>query len=231
MRAIILAAGMGTRLRPLTLTTPKSLIKIGDETLIERQIRFLKEVNIDEIIVVTGYLSEKFHFLEDKYGVRLVYNDKYDVYNNLYTMYLVREYLRDAYVIDADNYLSKNFLHNTMQQSTYFSAYKTNFKNEWLLKCNFDNLVEEIVVASGEGSILSGVSYWTEETGILLRDILEVKVEKGEFTDLYWDDLVKNNLSIIKVYKEEIPSNSIFEIDSLEDLECLKRFLSSNEIQ
>ncbi|BBA92990.1 NTP transferase domain-containing protein [Streptococcus ruminantium] len=231
MRAIILAAGMGTRLRPLTLTTPKSLIKIGDETLIERQIRFLKEVNIDEIIVVTGYLSEKFHFLEDKYGVRLVYNDKYDVYNNLYTMYLVREYLRDAYVIDADNYLSKNFLHNTMQQSTYFSAYKTNFKNEWLLKCNFDNLVEEIVVASGEGSILSGVSYWTEEMGILLRDILEVKVEKGEFTDLYWDDLVKNNLSIIKVYKEEIPSNSIFEIDSLEDLECLKRFLSSNEIQ
>ncbi|MDQ8765816.1 NTP transferase domain-containing protein [Streptococcus ruminantium] len=231
MRAIILAAGMGTRLRPLTLTTPKSLIKIGDETLIERQIRFLKEVNIDEIIVVTGYLSEKFHFLEDKYGVRLVYNDKYDVYNNLYTMYLVREYLRDAYVIDADNYLSKNFLHNTMQQSTYFSAYKTNFKNEWLLKCNFDNLVEEIVVASGEGSILSGVSYWTEETGILLRDILEVKVEKGEFTDLYWDDLVKNNLSIIKVYKEEIPSNSIFEIDSLEDLEYLKRFLSSNEIQ
>ncbi|BDD39138.1 NTP transferase domain-containing protein [Streptococcus ruminantium] len=231
MRAIILAAGMGTRLRPLTLTTPKSLIKIGDETLIERQIRFLKEVNIDEIIVVTGYLSEKFHFLEDKYGVRLVYNDKYDVYNNLYTMYLVREYLRDAYVIDADNYLSKNFLHNTMQRSTYFSAYKTNFKNEWLLKCNFDNLVEEIVVASGEGSILSGVSYWTEETGILLRDILEREVEKGEFTDLYWDDLVKNNLSIIKVYKEEIPSNSIFEIDSLEDLEYLKRFLSSNETQ
>ena len=47
MRAIILAAGMGTRLRPITLTTPKSLIKIGEETLIERQIRFLKEKGID----------------------------------------------------------------------------------------------------------------------------------------------------------------------------------------
>ncbi|HEM5128047.1 TPA: NTP transferase domain-containing protein, partial [Streptococcus suis] len=63
MRAIILAAGMGTRLRPLTLTTPKSLIKIGGETLIERQIKFLREVCIDEIVVVTGYLAEKFQFL------------------------------------------------------------------------------------------------------------------------------------------------------------------------
>ena len=59
MRAIILAAGMGTRLRPITLTTPKSLIEIGEETLIERQIRFLKEKGIDDVIVVTGYLAEK----------------------------------------------------------------------------------------------------------------------------------------------------------------------------
>ncbi|HEM5280374.1 TPA: NTP transferase domain-containing protein, partial [Streptococcus suis] len=65
MRAIILAAGMGTRLRPLTLTTPKSLIKVGGETLIERQIKFLREACVNEIIVVTGYLSEKFQFLED----------------------------------------------------------------------------------------------------------------------------------------------------------------------
>ncbi len=106
---------------------------------------------------MTGYLSEKFQFLEDKYDIKLVYNDKYDVYNNFYTMYLVREYLSEAYVIDADNYLHENFLQNSMRDSTYFSAYKTNFKDEWLLKCNSDNLVEEIAIASGNGFILSGV--------------------------------------------------------------------------
>ena len=102
MRAIILAAGMGTRLRPITLTTPKSLIKIGNETLIERQIHFLREKGIDEIIIVTGHLAEKFEFLKDKYQVTLVHNDKYAIYNNFYTMYLVKQYLSNTYVIDAD---------------------------------------------------------------------------------------------------------------------------------
>lgn len=62
MRAIILAAGMGTRLRPLTLTTPKPLIPVQEEPMIERQIKFLHEKGIQEIIVVTGYLHESFNF-------------------------------------------------------------------------------------------------------------------------------------------------------------------------
>lgn len=110
MRAILLATGMGTRLRPITNETPKSLIKINGKPLIERQIEFLKEVGIQDIIIVTGYLNEKFNYLTDKYNVKSVYNDKYNVYNNIYTMYLVREYLPDSYVIDADTYLSKNYL-------------------------------------------------------------------------------------------------------------------------
>ncbi|MDY4421953.1 NTP transferase domain-containing protein, partial [Clostridium perfringens] len=91
MRAILLAAGMGTRLRPLTLDTPKSLIEVNGRPLLERQIEFLRERGVEEIIVVTGYLAEKFDYLKDKYGVKLVNNDKYDIYNNIYTMYLVRE--------------------------------------------------------------------------------------------------------------------------------------------
>ena len=86
MRAILLAAGIGSRLRPLTLETPKPLIKINDESMIERQIKFLKEVGINEIIVVTGYLKEKFNFLKEKYGVTIIHNNKYDKYNNIYTI-------------------------------------------------------------------------------------------------------------------------------------------------
>lgn len=79
MRAIILAAGMGSRLRPLTLNTPKPLIKINNESIIERQIKFIREIGINEIIVVTGYLKEEFEFLKEKYGVKIIYNDKYDI--------------------------------------------------------------------------------------------------------------------------------------------------------
>ncbi|HEL2402213.1 sugar phosphate nucleotidyltransferase [Streptococcus iners] len=226
MRAIILAAGMGTRLRPLTLTTPKSLIKVGEQTLIERQILFLNEIGISEIIVVTGYLAEKFGFLEKKYGVKLIHNDKYDIYNNFYTMYLVREFLSDAYVIDADNYLHTNFLDAKVTVSTYFSAYKRGFKDEWLLQCDADGMVKEIIIDSGEGTILSGVSYWDEESGQVLNNLFEEAITSKNFRTLYWDDLVKENLEKLKVYKKEISSDDVFEIDNLEDLEKINEFLN-----
>ncbi|HFI0113605.1 TPA: sugar phosphate nucleotidyltransferase [Streptococcus suis] len=227
MRAIILAAGMGTRLRPLTLTTPKSLIKVGEQTLIERQILFLNEIGISEIIIVTGYLSEKFDFLESKYGVKLIHNDKYDIYNNFYTMYLVREFLSDAYVIDADNYLHTNFLDAKVTVSTYFSAYKRGFEDEWLLKCDDNGQVKEIVIGSGEGSILSGVSYWDAKSGQVLNKLIEEMLESNDFCNLYWDNLVKDNLDKLTVYKRDVPSNVIFEIDNLDDLDQLQKFLSS----
>ena len=128
MRAIILAAGMGTRLRPITLTTPKSLIEVAGTSLIERQIEFLRAKGIEDIIVVTGYLAEKFDFLKDQYGVTLIHNDQYESYNNFYTMYLVRHYLSDAYVIDADNFLVDNFLLSAPESSLYFGVAKEGFR-------------------------------------------------------------------------------------------------------
>ena len=222
MRAILLAAGMGTRLRPLTLETPKSLIKVNDTPLLERQIEFLKEKGIDEIIVVTGYLSEKFEYLKEKYGIKLVHNNKYDIYNNIYTMYLVREYLEDAYVIDADVYIVENFILENPETSLYFSAYKEGFKEEWRLYFNEELRVEDIKVESGEGNILSGVSFWSKKDTPLIVKELENTIEKGDFKNMYWDDIVKNNISRLNIYVRKIGSEAIFEIDNLEELEFVK---------
>ena len=169
MRAILLAAGMGTRLRPLTLTTPKSLVEVNGKPMLERQIEFLREIDIDEIIVVTGYLNEKFKYLREKYGVKLIHNDKFDIYNNIYTMYLVREYLGDSYVIDADVYLNRNFLERDIEKSTYFSGYKIGFKNEWKLDYDENNKVSNIIVGNGEGYILSGISYWSKSDASIIN--------------------------------------------------------------
>ncbi|WP_270647160.1 NTP transferase domain-containing protein [Paeniclostridium hominis] len=226
MRAILLAAGMGTRLRPVTLTTPKSLVEVNGKPMLERQIEFLREIDIDEIIVVTGYLNEKFNYLREKYGVKLIHNDKFNIYNNIYTMYLVREYLGDSYVIDADVYLHRNFLERDIEKSTYFSGYKTGFKNEWKLDCDENDKVSNIIVDDGEGYILSGISYWSKNDAIIITNELEKYIENGKFKDLYWDDVVKDNLSKLDVYIRKINSEDSFEIDSLEDLSNLTNLLN-----
>ena len=229
MRAILMAAGMGTRLRPLTLNTPKSLIEVNGMSLLERQIINLREVGIDEIIVLTGYLHEKFDDLVKKYNLIKVINDKYDVYNNIYTMYLVREYLEDAYVIDADQYITRNFLPKEMPStSVYYSACKENIKGEWIFKCDEQGKIYGIDIGK-EGDkpnyIMSGASFWSAKDGRLIGKKVQEAVEANHSMDIYWDNIAVDNLSHMDVYIEKIDSNDIFEIDSLEDLDYLKRTL------
>ena len=195
--------------------------------MLERQIEFLREIGVEEIIVVTGYLSEKFEYLKDKYGVKLIKNDKYDIYNNIYTMYLVRKYLGDSYVIDGDVYLHKNFLDKKISKSTYYSGYKKEFKNEWIIVSHDNNNVKDIIIGDGEGYILSGISYWSMKDASIIIDELERVIEKNDFKDLYWDDIVKNNLFKLDVQIKKIETTDSFEIDSLSELESLNKFLNA----
>ena len=227
MRAILLAAGMGTRLRPLTLTTPKSLVEVNGKPMLERQIEYLQEKGVEEIIVVTGYLAEKFDYLVEKYNVKLVHNDKYDVYNNIYTMYLVRDYLADAYVMDADVYLHRNIFIENPESSLYFSAKKSDFHNEWIIKHDKDRKVYDIEIGDGNNDyILCGISYWSEEDGTYIVKKLEEVVAYGDFSELYWDNIVKDNIQSLNVHLYKIGSNDSFEIDSVQDLEKVEEALA-----
>ncbi|EGP66688.1 LicC protein [Streptococcus sp. oral taxon 056 str. F0418] len=155
----------------------------------------------------------------------LIYNDKYNIYNNFYTMFLARHYLADTYVIDADNYFNDNFLLNHLENSTYFSAYKTHFKQEWVLHTDKNQVVTDITIEDGEGSILCGVSYWNTEDGQLLQQAIEKRFEKGNYGEIYWDNIVLEQLSKLKIIRQDIPANAVYEIDSLEDLQYLYKAL------
>ena len=113
--AVILAAGGADINAKSVYNMPKGLFVKNGETLIERQIRQLKEAGIKDITVVVGYKQELYFFLVDKWGVNLEINTDLNK-NNIYSLYMVKNYLGSTYILNCDNYFEEN----------PFSAYEFN---------------------------------------------------------------------------------------------------------
>ena len=231
MNAIIIAAGMGTRLRPLTLSTPKPLIKLFGKPMIERNIKFLLEKGIKEIIIVTGYLGEQFSYLEKKYPeVKLVHNNKFNEYNNIYSFYLIKDYLEDSYILDGDIYLNRNIFEKNLDKSMYFSK-KLNYQNdEWQLILENEK-IKEVQIGGKNNYIMSGISFWKKEESIELKKFVEEYVLSDEKKkNYYWDHIVKENIEKFNVGIYPLKDSAIFEIDNLEELKEIDNSYSDEEV-
>ena len=102
-RAIIMAAGLGTRLKPATDDTPKPMVKVNGIRMIDTVIDALHKNGINEIHVVTGYLAERFKEVKQKYpDIDILYNPYYETRNNISSMFVAREYLHNAICVDGD---------------------------------------------------------------------------------------------------------------------------------
>ena len=220
MNAIILAAGLGSRLKPLTKEVPKPLVKVNGLSLIERQIYLLKEAGICEIVIVIGYMSDKFKFLEKKYNVKLIYNNKYKEYNNIYSLYLAQDYLNNTYILEGDVYLTKNLFIENLKHSTYFAVKKEMYENEWVLKYDNKKRLEEIYIGYEKGAyVMSGISYWNIDDTKVIKDNLNKLIKNKNFKNLYWDDIVRKEVKNFNINVEEVDFNCVYEIDTVEDLE------------
>ena len=221
-RAIILAAGKGTRLRPITENIPKPLISVNGVRFIDTIIDGLISNNINEIYVVVGYLKEKFTVLKDKYpDVKLIYNPYYDKCNNISSLFVVRDKLEDAIIMDADQYISNsNILFTDFEKSGYSCKWIEEYENDWILTVD-DN--KKIISCDRNGGLngwrLYSISRWNSKDGIKLKQLIEKEFVSKKNTQIYWDDVVMFRYPDefdLTIY--EMNNNDIYEIDTLDEL-------------
>lgn len=105
LKAVILAAGEGTRLRPLTNNLPKCLVSVAGEPLLGRMMKPLSEVGVKEVIVVTGYLTEKVEAYvksDAPLPSRTVFNPRFNTANNYYSLLVAQQALGDGPFLKLD---------------------------------------------------------------------------------------------------------------------------------
>ena len=220
-RAIIMAAGTGNRMRPVTLTTPKPLVTVGDVRMIDTVIRSLRQNGITEIYVVVGYLKEQFSGLEAEYpGLTLIENPYYDSCNNISSLYAAREHLSDVIILDGDQLIyDPQVLTPFFSRSGYNAVWTEEETDEWLMTVE-DGIVTGCSRTGGsQGWRLYSVSRWNAEDGARLRRHLEAEFMEKENRQIYWDDVAmfcypeEYRLGIM-----EMSPDALVEIDSLEEL-------------
>ena len=220
-RAIIVAAGEGVRMHPLTLDIPKPLIKVNGKRMIDTVIDSLHEQGVYEIYVVIGYLKEKFKELKIKYpDLVFIENPWYASCNNISSLYCARDHLSECMILDGDQIIyHSEILQRDFERSGYNAIWTEEETPEWLLQ------VEKGVVKScsrtggHHGWQLHSISRWTEEDGEKLRKQLEIEFDEKNNSDIYWDDVP------IFLYPETyqlgilpMKAGDMVELDSLDEL-------------
>lgn len=161
--ALIIAAGFGSRFVPLTFETPKGLLEVFGERMIERQIRQLHEVGITDITIAVGYLKEKFEYLIDKYQVKLLYNPEYASKNTLTTIYRARKVLagKNMYILSSDNWLRDNMFHAYECGAWYASSYMEGDTSEWCLSFNKKGRITHVEVGGHDSWVMYGPVFFS----------------------------------------------------------------------
>ncbi len=215
-----MAAGLGNRMRPLTLETPKPLIRVNGIRMIDTVVDALHQNNIYEIYVVVGHLKECFYeWVQKKEGITLIENPYYDSCNNISSLYVARDHLEECIILDGDQIIrNPAILAPTFHRSGYNAVRCESGTTEWLMQVENGIVTSCSRTGGDKGWQLYSVSRWTREDGKKLRRHLEYEFEHGN-RDLYWDDVpMFCHFNEYELGIWEMNPEDMTEIDSLEEL-------------
>lgn len=213
-RAIILAAGFGMRMVPINTEMPKGLLEVNGEPLIERIIKQLHEVGIQEIYVVVGFMKEKYEYLMDEYGVELVVNPDYASKNNLHSLKLVKEHLENAYIVPCDIWCDRNPFHRHELYSWYMVSDLV--ENESNVRVN--RKMELVTVSENVGgNAMIGISYLTKEDSDTVSTRIKELCKNPQYDGSFWEEALYNKDRMI-VAARVVHSADVVEINTYEQL-------------
>lgn len=205
--AIILAAGFGMRMVPINLSTPKALLKVNDEPLIERQIKQLHEVGIKDITVVVGFMKECFDYLIDEYGVELIVNPDYAAKNNLSSLALVADRISNTYIVPSDIWCDRNPFNRHEMYSWYMVSDLVD--NESDVRVNRKMELVRVGEHSG-GNAMIGISYLLEEDAAAVREQVKRLDASGKHDETFWET------ALYKADKMVVPARVVHAANAVE---------------
>lgn len=213
-RAVILAAGLGLRMIPINAESPKALLEVKGETLIERLISQLNAVGIKEIVVVVGFMKERFEYLIDKYSVKLIVNRDYATKNNLHSLALAEKYLENAYIIPCDMWCRENPFNQNELYSWYMVSECKSVKSSVRV-----NRKQELVKvsASADGNSMIGISFLDKSTAKIIKEKLHQMNELSQYDGAFWEETAFDKNKML-LFARLVDTDFALEINTFEQL-------------
>lgn len=218
--AVILAAGKSNRLAPFTYERPKGLFRVRGEILIERQIRQLQEAGVRDIYVVVGYMKEKFFYLEETFGVKLIVNNRFAAKGNILSLYAAREHLADTFVCCADHYFTENlFLQDNPDNVSYRAcAYCEGKFREFSVECSDADVITGFSVGGTDQVAMVGHAYFNSSFSSRLRAFMEAEINDFRVDGLFWEEFYARHQKSLTLYARRYDGRGIWEFDSIDEL-------------
>lgn len=223
-RAVFIAAGFGTRLVPITLNTPKPLVRVHGKRIIDGLIDACLAAGINDIYIVRGYLAEQFDQLLYKYPmIKFLENPVYNEANNISSSMCARYMLSNAYVFEADLLISNPKIVKKYHYMSDFLAIKKDRTDDWCVEVKDGIIVNEKVGGTNCWQMV-GISYWNEEDGHKLsQDIKEVYEQPGG-KERYWEQVpLVYCRDHYKVEVRECLEEDVIEIDTFRELKAIDK--------
>lgn len=239
MKAIILAAGLGTRLRPITNDVPKCMVPVNGQPIIDKQINNLIENGIlqSDIVVVGGYKGEILanHIKELYPDVKVVNNSRYFETNNMYSLYLAMKETGecDFLLMNADVYYDSNIIKGLVDKTDSPNAIasdRSQYLDESMKICVNDKgditHISKQISEADHFAVSIDVYKISEKTSKVLfnviKDFIEVRKDENSWTEVALDSLFKS-----ETFKPYIIEGKWFEIDNHEDLKAAETLFKS----